>query len=159
MPLIFGRVACPIWPTFYRRCICSIVLSKGAVYGESGIFICYGFLNALPLRDAEIFLHLTSVYELISWEIPVRLVLDEWPRTPSMISQHWFRQWLGVVRHQAITWANVDPDVCRHMASLSHKGLTRFILSRCFHPDSVKCSQETCVCMAYSTIKNSGCGS
>ena len=26
----------------------------------------------------------------------------------------------GVVRQQAITWANVDPDLHRHMASLGH---------------------------------------
>ena len=25
---------------------------------------------------------------------------------------------------QAITWANVDPDLCRHMASLGHNELT-----------------------------------
>ena len=25
---------------------------------------------------------------------------------------------LGAVRQQAITWANVDPDLCRHMVSL-----------------------------------------
>ena len=30
-----------------------------------------------------------------------------------MISQHWFRWWLGVIRQQAITWTNVDPDLCR----------------------------------------------
>ena len=35
-----------------------------------------------------------------------------------MISQHWFRWWLGAVRQQANTWANIDPDLCRHMASL-----------------------------------------
>ena len=35
-----------------------------------------------------------------------------------MISQHWFRWWLGAVRQQAITWAHVDPDLCRQMASL-----------------------------------------
>ena len=35
-----------------------------------------------------------------------------------MISQHWFTQWLGAVRQQAITWANVDPDLCHQMASL-----------------------------------------
>ena len=37
---------------------------------------------------------------------------------PSMINVHWFRYWLGAVRHQAITWANVGLDLCRHMASL-----------------------------------------
>ena len=26
--------------------------------------------------------------------------------------------------HQAITWVNVDPDLCHHMASLGHKELT-----------------------------------
>ena len=35
-----------------------------------------------------------------------------------MISQHWFRWWIGAVRHRAITWANVDPDLCHQMASL-----------------------------------------
>ena len=32
-----------------------------------------------------------------------------------MISQQ-----LGAVRQQAITWTNVDPNLCRHMASLGH---------------------------------------
>ena len=43
--------------------------------------------------------------------------LDEFHKT-LVLSQHWFRQWLGAVRQQAITWAKVDPDLCRHMASL-----------------------------------------
>ena len=29
----------------------------------------------------------------------------------------------GAVRQQAITWANGEPDLCRHMASLGHKEL------------------------------------
>ena len=41
-----------------------------------------------------------------------------------MISQHWFRWWLGAVRHQAITWANVDPEICRSISSLGHNELT-----------------------------------
>ena len=41
-----------------------------------------------------------------------------------MISQHWFRLWLGAVRQQAITWANVDPVLCHRMASLGHHELT-----------------------------------
>ena len=31
-----------------------------------------------------------------------------------------FRWWLGAVRQQAITWANVDRYLCRHIASLGH---------------------------------------
>ena len=48
----------------------------------------------------------------------VNLPLDECRSTLLMISQHWFRQWLGAFRQQAITWANGDPDLCRHIASL-----------------------------------------
>ena len=43
--------------------------------------------------------------------------------TSLIISQHWFRQWLGAIRQQAITWANVDLDPCRHMTSLGHNEL------------------------------------
>ena len=29
--------------------------------------------------------------------------------------------WFGAIKHQAITWANVDPDQYPHMASLDSK--------------------------------------
>ena len=32
-------------------------------------------------------------------------------------------QWFAAIKQQAIIWANVDSDLCRHMASLVHKGL------------------------------------
>ena len=38
--------------------------------------------------------------------------------TSLMISQHWFRLWLGATRQHAIIWPNVDQDLCCHMASL-----------------------------------------
>ena len=40
-----------------------------------------------------------------------------------MIGQHWFRQRLGAIRQQAITWANVDPQIFGHMTSLDHNKL------------------------------------
>ena len=45
-----------------------------------------------------------------------------------MISQHWFRWWLGAIRQQAITWASVDLDPCRHMTSLGHNELNFSVL-------------------------------
>ena len=35
---------------------------------------------------------------------------------------------LSVVRQQAITWANVDPGLCRYLASLGHNELTEAML-------------------------------
>ena len=51
---------------------------------------------------------------------------------PLMMSQHWSRWWLGAIRHQAMTWANVDPDLYHHMASLGHNGLIEWILGWIF---------------------------
>ena len=50
-----------------------------------------------------------------------------------MISQHWFRQWLGAIRQQAITWTNVDPDIFHHMASPGHnelKAMAEYVSSK-----------------------------
>ena len=44
-------------------------------------------------------------------------------RTSLMVRRHWFRWWLNAIRQQAINWANVDTDLCCHMASLSTMGL------------------------------------
>ena len=38
-------------------------------------------------------------------------------RTPLVRSQQWFRQWLGAIWQQAITWTNVDIDLWHHMVS------------------------------------------
>ena len=38
------------------------------------------------------------------------------------MSQYWFRKWW----HQAITWANVDPDPYRNIVSLGHNELTHW---------------------------------
>ena len=38
--------------------------------------------------------------------------------TSLIISEHWFRYWLGAIKKWAITWASVDPDLCCHLASL-----------------------------------------
>ena len=58
--------------------------------------------------------------ELSLVELPLRWLT----RNSLVMSQHWFKLWLGAIRQQAITWANVDPDVCRHLASLGHNELT-----------------------------------
>ena len=61
------------------------------------------------------------IEQLVRFSCEESLVKDECHRTLlMMMSKHWFRQWLGVVRQQAITWANVDPELCRHMVPLGH---------------------------------------
>ena len=55
-----------------------------------------------------------------SWVFPVKFPQDESWRTLLMICLHWFKLWIGAIRQQAVTSANVDPDLCHHMASLGH---------------------------------------
>ena len=78
-----------------------------------------------PLGDVVISKwNLQTCYGLDSWAL-VKLLSDECHyRTPKMIGQHSFRWWLGAIRQQAITWANVDPKLWRHMASVGHNELT-----------------------------------
>ena len=64
-------------------------------------------------------------YWLVSSDLLMIMPSDECQRTLLMIRQHWFRLWLGAVRQQAITWANVDSVPCHLMASLGHNELRR----------------------------------
>ena len=72
-----------------------------------------------------------SLYRLVSSNLLMIMSSDECHSTLRMISEHWFRWWLGAVRQQAMTWTSVDQDLQRHMASLS--------------PNEVGCQQKGCV--------------
>ena len=48
----------------------------------------------------------------------------------------------GAVRHQTITWANVDPDLCRHMASLGHNELILLCIGTCIPIAKMNCSWD-----------------
>ena len=60
----------------------------------------------------------------ISSPFPVKLSSCKCHRSLLMINQHWFGWWLSAVGQQAITWANVDPDLWCHMATQGHSKLT-----------------------------------
>ena len=72
----------------------------------------------------------------LSWTLLVKLLSGECYKQPLMISHHWFRSRLGIVRQQAITWANVDPQLCRHMALLGHNELICLRYHSTTHPPS-----------------------
>ena len=50
------------------------------------------------------------------------------------ICQHWYREWLGAVKPQAISWANVDLIICCHLVSLGCNELNIIVWSsnHCF---------------------------
>ena len=54
----------------------------------------------------------------------MKLLSGECHSTSPSLNQHWFRSWLGAVRQQAITWADVDLDPRRHMTFLGHNELS-----------------------------------
>ena len=62
----------------------------------------------------------------ISYEITFMHMLQNPTGVKSTL---WFRQWLGAVRQQAITWTNVDQDMCRHLASLGLNELNKPVLA------------------------------
>ena len=76
----------------------------------------YPFVNCMYCK----FPRINHSWFLIPGVSLMKLPSDECHCTLLVISQHW----LGAVRQQAITGANVVPDLCRHMASLGHNVLT-----------------------------------
>ena len=59
-----------------------------------------------------------------------------------------------MIWQQAITWTNVDPDLCRHMASLGHTALTFDTMLKCLTIDihSISLYQTMCLekCIYFS---------
>ena len=99
-------------------------------YHAIGYFITNDYLFLNPLATGRCGNNFESVispsmcYGLISWA-HVKFLSAQCHRMPLMISQHCVRYWLGAVRQQADTWANVDLDLCCHRASLGHNELVR----------------------------------
>ena len=60
------------------------------------------------------------IYE-ISWPFPV--IFPTCERTFVIVSHHRFLLWLSAASQQAITRANVDQYLCRHMAQFGHNDL------------------------------------
>ena len=87
----------------------------------------------------------TSHYLYIMWQYIIILRIDtlntsyeaglgECHRTLLKISQHWFRYWLGAVRQQTTTCANVDHYLCSQMESIGrHNALILATIVR-FYP-------------------------
>ena len=67
---------------------------------------------------------LNSSYRILASVLTVKLLCGECHRTSLMSSSSWFRYWFGAIRQQAIAWASVYQDPCRHMALLGHIELT-----------------------------------
>ena len=87
-------------------------------------------LTHWPVENLDAFLKIQFSF-LFYWLLSSDLLImpsHECHGTLLMISQHWFRWWHGAVRQQVITWANVDPDLCCHMASIGHELLRKLIL-------------------------------
>ena len=69
------------------------------------------------LRQAHWWLYVSLVILMSNgWSSLVKVTSDECHWT------HWW--WLCTTRQQAITLADIEPDLCRHMASLGHNELT-----------------------------------
>ena len=41
----------------------------------------------------------------------------------TLLMTNWFWQWLGTVKYQHISWANIGPDLWCHVTSIDHSQL------------------------------------
>ena len=61
-----------------------------------------------------------SLYGMISWLLAETWLSFKDQKTLLMGSKKWFRWWRGAARQQAIASANVNSDLCCHIASPGH---------------------------------------
>ena len=81
--------------------------------------LCAHRLTHWPLGDLYVILKIQSsilFYWLVSSDLLMTMPSNETHGFLLTIAQHWSRLWLDAIRQQAITWANVDPVPCHHMA-------------------------------------------
>ena len=88
--------------------------------------IGFNELTHWPLGDVVVTIKVqfsNLLYRLVAWQLIVKSLSGTCHKTSLMISQYWFRLCLDAVRQQAITWTNVEPGLCKHMASPDHNEL------------------------------------
>ena len=91
------------------------------VFVSRSLLILRRFLFLLWISPARLEWNLDDEFlGSFQWLVAEVSLVHECHWTSLMSTQHWFGQWLGAVRQQAIAWANVDPDLCPHLASLGH---------------------------------------
>ena len=61
----------------------------------------------------------------------MKLLSREYRKTPLVISQHWFRKWLGAIRLQVIICTWVHQDLQHHMVSPGLNELRPTLLQPC----------------------------
>ena len=82
--------------------------------------LAYGCFNSLgPGRCELVIFNLISRLDILS--ISSEIDLGRIPQDHRIISQHYFGQWLGDVRQQAVHFPNVDPYLNHRMASSGRK--------------------------------------
>ena len=70
-------------------------------------------------------------YKIVARTLKEKLVLGEYHITSLMRSQHCFRYFRDSMRYHAITWANVDPEIWRHVTLLGHNALMMIMVANC----------------------------
>ena len=81
-------------------------------------------MNSMTLRDVEVISQVYFSNVFLRINILFTSCEIKWvPQSPLAMCQHWLKWWIGAAKQQAITLANVCPDIGRNMASLGHIGL------------------------------------
>ena len=83
------------------------------------IYVALGRDELTPCRLGDMGANLKIHVSILS---PALLISAyyECHRTLLMITQQWFRQWLGPSGNMPYTWTNVGPNLCHNMASQGH---------------------------------------
>ena len=94
----------------------------GCVYeGYKDVYAKSGALNSLsPGRCRRNF---KNIFNLLYRIVFCEIASVEYHITLLMRNHYWLRTWLQAVRQQALSWANFNQGLCRHITSSVHQEL------------------------------------
>ena len=101
------RMSAKCWPFCFGLHVLQFSVFYSMAPGRSGFNFKSAIFNLVLLIG--IFRSYDNALRWMSWDLS---------EDKSALGQE--MAWCHQVSQQAITWANVDPDLCRHMASLGH---------------------------------------
>ena len=124
----FINEAGPLWQMHYQITYCeslshgrngsnfTSVISKHMLRSK---FMSISCEIALRWSPQNTFDDMSTLAQVMAWcrQAPSHYLSQCWPRPTSLDEVLLDATW----RQQAITWANVNPVLCHHMASLGHK--------------------------------------
>ena len=114
--------------TYLTKCVSGLATNPPRDVWHGGWTLASSMVAHFVLMFSTDFVIFKLISKIAIWKMSFGIQVNSECQTISLIkSQHRFRQWLGDIRQQAVTWIHVVPDPRRHVGSQGHDELRLYM--------------------------------